>query len=61
MYITVRSSPIEAGKEYDDFLYSLLKLPVLEEVALNCEMPACRSKTLQEHGVYWMRRRYKFD
>lgn len=43
----------EAGTKMDEFLESLLELPALEKVWINCEIPTSFSKALHNRGVVW--------
>lgn len=43
------------GKELDELLNLVLALPVLEQVALDCELPQDVRKTLEKRGVEWVR------
>lgn len=51
--IVMGGSQYEGDKKLDDLLGSLLKLPVLEELVLKCEMPPEILKTLGKRGIHW--------
>lgn len=51
----VEESGYGTDNELDEFLDSIVDLPVLEELIVDCTMPQDMLKTRQKRGVYWKR------
>jgi len=60
-YILIKRAGVyyESNKELEQLLDSILKLPALEELVLDCMLPNETSKALEKRGIYWKNKNFR--